>query len=38
LIEQLNATVVGCSFLLAIGPLRGAERLAGLRTDVLLTT
>ncbi|HEY2066005.1 MAG TPA: adenine phosphoribosyltransferase [Gemmatimonadaceae bacterium] len=38
LIEDVGATVAGCSFLLSIGALRGAERLRGRMVRVLLET
>ena len=36
LIGQIGGVVAGCSFLLAIDGLRGAERLAGLQVECLL--
>ena len=36
LIEDVGATVVGCSFLLSIGALRGIERLRGRTVRVLI--
>ncbi len=38
LVEQVGATVVACSFLLAIGALQGTDRLVGRRLNILLTT
>jgi adenine phosphoribosyltransferase len=38
LIEDVGATVAGCSFLLSIGALHGAERLPGRMIQVLLQT
>jgi adenine phosphoribosyltransferase len=36
LVESLGASVVGCSFLIVLRALRGAERLAGTRTETVL--
>lgn len=36
LVEQVGGTVLGCSFLLTIGELGGAERLEGRRVESLL--
>jgi adenine phosphoribosyltransferase len=38
LIEEVGGEVVGCSFLLAIQALRGADRLAGRRIEVVVET
>lgn len=38
LVERAGGDVVGCAFLLAIGALHGAERLAGRRSETMLTT
>jgi adenine phosphoribosyltransferase len=38
LIEDVGGDVVACSFLLAIGALKGADKLSGRAVNVLLDT
>jgi len=37
LVEKMGATVVGCSFLVELGELRGRDRLSGYRVTSLVT-